>query len=67
MWRWLQEEVARARAALDALGAGPPAVFPVDSHSGDGQRTALVAHKLRETPAAYPRRAGMPRKRPLGA
>lgn len=67
MQRRLQGEVQRAAAALEELGAGPPQVVAVDSRSGDGQRTALTARKLRATPPQYPRRPGVPRKRPIGS
>lgn len=63
----LQEEVSRGSAALQLLGGGPPRIVPVASHSDDGQRNALVVAKLSATPARFPRRSGVPRKRPLGA
>lgn len=61
----MQEEVRRGAAAVQQLGGGPPRVVPVASHSGDGQRTALVVAKVGATPDRYPRRSGVPRKRPL--
>ena len=60
------DEVARAAAAIEALGGAAPKVVPVDSFSGDGQRfTAVVVQKASPTPNKYPRRAGLPNKRPL--
>ena len=32
---------------------------------GDVVRTAIISKKVKETPEKYPRRAGMPNKRPL--
>lgn len=48
------------------LGGEVLGVWPVASISSEGQRTAVVVRKVRETPAEYPRRAGVPKKRPLG-
>ena len=60
------EELARAAAAIEALGGAAPKVVPVNSFSGDGQRfTAVVVQKASPTPEKYPRRAGLPSKRPL--
>ena len=60
------DEVARAAAAIEALGGAAPKVVPVDSFSGDGQRfTAVVVQKASPTPNKSPRRAGLPNKRPL--
>ena len=60
------DEVARAAAAIEALGGAAPKVVPVDSFSGDGQRfTAVVVQKASPTPNKFPRRAGLPNKRPL--
>ncbi len=57
-----QAELAAARHALDVLGARC-VTFPLDV-PGPRQQV-VVAVKLRETPDAYPRRAGVPNKRPL--
>ena len=38
----------------------------VESVGPDGRlRTAIISKKVKETPEKYPRRAGMPNKRPL--
>jgi 16S rRNA G527 N7-methylase RsmG len=60
-------EVAEAAAAVRALaGSGARAVVEfVDSWAPEGQRTALVVRKARPTPAAFPRPAGTPTKKPL--
>ena len=51
---------------MHALGGAAPKVVPVDSFSGDGQRfTAVVVQKASPTPNKFPRRAGLPNKRPL--
>ena len=59
------EEVAAA-AAVEILGGTPLVMVEVESVGPDGRlRTAAVSRKEQATPAKYPRRAGMPNKRPL--
>jgi 16S rRNA (guanine527-N7)-methyltransferase len=53
------ERTAAQDAAL-ALGGGL-----LDEH-GQGNRRVLIVAKRRTTPAAFPRRAGVPERRPLG-
>ncbi|CAK9861864.1 unnamed protein product [Sphagnum jensenii] len=60
-----QEEVEAAKAAVELLGASMVSLCAVDSEGPLGQRTAVVCLKDHATPAKYPRRAGMPNKRPL--
>ena len=60
------DEVAAAAAAVDTLGGGELISEEVQSVGPDGLlRTAVVSRKLTSTPDKYPRRAGMPNKRPL--
>jgi 16S rRNA (guanine527-N7)-methyltransferase len=47
--------------AARLLGGGPPRL----EHPGDGSGTLLVVPKLRATPADYPRRTGVPNRKPL--
>lgn len=60
-----EEEVEAAKTAVDLLGASIITLSKVDSEGPLGQRTAVVCLKDKPTPAKYPRRAGMPNKRPL--
>ena len=48
------------------LGADGMEMIRLDPFSGARDRMVYVATKVRATPSAYPRRAGMPQKRPLG-
>ena len=48
--------------AADALGSAPPEVAPV---AGARTKTLLLFRKLGPTPARFPRRPGIARKRPL--
>ncbi len=61
----LADEIQSARRAFETMGAEPtPPALPYER--GDGKPCALVlVRKLRPTPALYPRRAGVPAKKPL--
>lgn len=61
----VEEEVEAARGALEKLGGALVRVFKVSSFSDDGKRTVVVIKKVSVTPAEYPRRVGIPSKRPL--
>lgn len=58
-------EMAQGRAAARLLGGGEPAVIEAVLPGGV-RRMILVIDKVRGTPQRYPRRAGVPRRRPLG-
>ena len=60
------QERTQAVAALGILGAGELEMVRLDPFTGSRERSVYLATKLEETPSAYPRRAGVPRKRPLG-
>ncbi|HEX9095751.1 MAG TPA: 16S rRNA (guanine(527)-N(7))-methyltransferase RsmG [Candidatus Dormibacteraeota bacterium] len=47
--------------AARLLGGGPPRL----EHPGDGAGTLLVVPKLGPTPAGFPRRTGLPNRKPL--
>ena len=57
-------ELERARGAIETLGGELREVLPV-SLPGLDDRALVVLDKLRPTPERYPRRPGMPAKRPL--
>jgi 16S rRNA (guanine527-N7)-methyltransferase len=58
-----REEAAAANAA-ELLGLATPAAVEV-AREGAESRHLYLSRKVRPTPAGFPRRAGMPRKRPL--
>ncbi len=61
----LGEEIEESRYAVESLGGRFGEVIPVElSLLGEG-RVLVVMEKLSPTPSRYPRRAGMPAKRPL--
>ncbi|PSC68202.1 calcium-translocating P-type PMCA-type [Micractinium conductrix] len=58
-------EVGGAKAAITKLGGALLGVEDVDSESPEGRRTAVVVAKAKATPAQYPRKPGVPSKKPL--
>lgn len=60
-------EEASALAAADELGLELTERRPVQPFRDAERRSLYVYSKVRETPSRFPRRAGMARKRPLGA
>lgn len=60
-------EEADGRAAADRLGLAAADPRPVDAFSGAGERHLYLYSKVRPTPAGYPRREGIARKKPIRA
>ena len=63
--RGIEQELVGASHALEALGGHPAGVFPVRVTGLTDGRVVLVVDKVNATPDQYPRRPGMPAKRPL--
>lgn len=61
----LRQEESEAEGAIAELGGGPPEVFPVTAPGLRDGRVLVRIPKRSETPVRYPRRPGMPKKRPL--
>ncbi|MEE8443148.1 MAG: 16S rRNA (guanine(527)-N(7))-methyltransferase RsmG [Dehalococcoidia bacterium] len=61
----IMPEVAEATGALGELGGRLLKLETVPEEVLDGQRKLVVVEKVAPTPAKYPRRAGIPAKRPL--
>lgn len=59
------EELAAGTAAAHRLGGGSPAVVEMDLPVLGHRRTLVLFRKIRSTPAGYPRRTGVPARRPL--
>ena len=59
-----QTEVTEAAAALDALGCANPRIAPMRPAVSETMRVVLL-DKLGATPERFPRRPGIPEKRPL--
>ena len=61
----LKAELDSARKALQVLGGRVKSIYPVKATGLEDNRVVVVIEKMKETPAEYPRRSGMPRKQPL--
>ncbi len=61
----LEAELAEARFALSELGGRAAGVFPVPLAGLADDRVAAAFEKVAPTPERYPRRVGIPAKRPL--
>jgi 16S rRNA (guanine527-N7)-methyltransferase len=60
-------EEADGAAAAEALGMSAPEAIPVEPFAGARDRHLYLTSKVSPTPARYPRRPGMARKRPIQA
>lgn len=60
-----RDELDQATGALAKLGGGPADVTTLALPGDAGNRTLIAVPKQTATPAAYPRRSGLPAKRPL--
>jgi len=61
----VDEEVAQAKNACAILGGGKIHVEPVTIPGLDAARNLVIVVKSKPTPAIYPRRVGLPAKKPL--
>ncbi|MBI4201150.1 MAG: 16S rRNA (guanine(527)-N(7))-methyltransferase RsmG [Chloroflexi bacterium] len=61
----VRQEVLDAARAMIALGGRLVAVMAVPAEVLPGERALVVVEKVAPTPDQYPRRAGIPAKRPL--
>ncbi|MGD8456342.1 MAG: 16S rRNA (guanine(527)-N(7))-methyltransferase RsmG [Anaerolineales bacterium] len=59
-------EVEEAYDAIDILGGKVAEIIPVEIPGVDERRHLVVIEKISPTPEKYPRRVGVPTKRPLG-
>ncbi|MGC9025248.1 MAG: 16S rRNA (guanine(527)-N(7))-methyltransferase RsmG, partial [Chloroflexia bacterium] len=64
--REVEEEVAQAQGALHLLGGRLRAVQPVEVPGLEAPRHLVLIEKVAPTPERFPRRPGLPAKRPLG-
>jgi 16S rRNA (guanine527-N7)-methyltransferase len=60
------QERTQASSALDILGGEQLNAIRMDPFAGSHDRWVYVARKVRSTPEEFPRRAGVPARRPLG-
>ena len=62
-----KEELLEGEEALRILGGSVTAVKEVKLPGLDDGRVIIVIQKIKDTPAMYPRQAGLPGKNPLGS
>jgi 16S rRNA (guanine527-N7)-methyltransferase len=60
-----QEELAQSSLALQTLGGSLHDVLPVTVPGLEAERSLVIVAKAAQTPAAYPRRAGIPERQPI--
>ena len=63
--RGVEEELAGAASALEVLGGRLSDIHSVQVSGLEDGRVVLMVNKVEPTPDRYPRRPGMPAKRPL--
>ena len=62
-----KEELLEGEKALRILGGSVTSVKEVELPGLDDGRAIIVIQKIKDTPAIYPRKAGLPGKNPLGS
>ena len=61
----LERELAEASHALEELGGKLTGIYPVELEGLTDNRVVVAFEKVAPTPGRYPRRTGIPAKRPL--
>lgn len=62
----IEEELSAAKKAIFLLGGQTKEVIPFQLDGTDISRSFVMIGKEKKTPKAYPRKSGMPSKKPLG-
>jgi 16S rRNA (guanine527-N7)-methyltransferase len=58
-------EIGRATKAIEVMGGGQPLVKKVELNELSNERYLVIVNKTAPTPVKYPRRPGIPAKRPI--
>jgi len=61
----IEPEISQAARAIDILGGNLQEVKPVELEEFTDERSLIIINKVSPTPQLYPRRPGIPSKRPL--
>ena len=61
----ISQEIDDARNAISIMGGRLAAIQPVDVAGLEDNRAFVIVKKMSPTPTRYPRRPGIPKKRPL--
>ena len=62
----IEEELSAAKKAIFLLGGQVKEVIPFRLDGTDINRSFVMIEKVKKTPKAYPRKSGIPSKKPLG-
>ena len=60
-----EQEVQKSTRAITELGGMLKDIMPVNISNSDEKRKLVIIEKVKLTPDKYPRRSGMPEKRPI--
>jgi 16S rRNA (guanine527-N7)-methyltransferase len=58
-------DLGAIRRVAEQLGGGDPKIVGLEVPGADAARWAMIVHKFNETPERFPRRTGVPARRPL--
>ena len=58
-------EISQSESAIKTLGGKMDSVIPISLPNGMGERTLIHIRKITPTPEKYPRRPGVPKKKPI--
>jgi len=61
----IDQELNRAKKAIAALGGKLDRIKKIELDEFDGGRYLIIIDKISPTPSKYPRRPGLPRRRPI--
>jgi len=61
----IRQEVGRAKEAITVLGGRPNEIRRIELDEFSDVRYLIIIDKIRSTPDKYPRRAGLPKRRPI--
>jgi 16S rRNA (guanine527-N7)-methyltransferase len=61
----IEEEIEQAYKAITVMGGRLREIKPIEVKEFDDKRCLVIIDKVKSTPAEYPRRPGMPEKRPI--
>jgi len=62
---WVEHELAKAMKAIEVMGGRIEHITPIELPWGYGERRIVVIGKEASTPERFPRRPGIPGKRPI--
>lgn len=60
-----EQELKEANKAIKLLGGEVRGIFPYELPNEEGERNLILIKKNNKTPSLYPRKAGIPRKKPI--